>query len=115
MPYVYRARRPFNQKRLVTLFRRWPLPNKALSITGFGEDDDAEIEPLPSDKDPTFVGVLRSKGTCWLDVDLRAAAAWSPPREVVACWAQLPLQQRRRVVGYTAGACDAQVPDARSL
>eukprot|EP00966_Prymnesium_polylepis_P290825 6716691-Prymnesium_polylepis.1 len=77
MTYVYRARRPFNQKRLNTLFRRWPMPNKALSITGLGEDDDAEVELLPPGKDPTFAGVLRSKGTAWLDGNPCVTAAWS--------------------------------------
>ena len=113
MTYVYRARRPFNQKRLVDLVQRWPLPSKVLSLSQEGgtsavegegeggrEEDGGEAGPeaelgheatFTAGKeasgmvgrdggqifDATFAGVLRSKGTMWLDSDHSSYASWS--------------------------------------
>jgi len=71
--YVYRARRPFKQERLVELVRSWPLPSKVLSLARTAD----QAEPLVLGKSKTFVSVLRSKGTAWIDVEPRVAAAWS--------------------------------------
>lgn len=78
MTYIYRARRPFKQKRLVELVGRWPLPNKALNLAGLGVEGTSTEPPAVSPgKDVTFAGVLRSKGTAWVDMDMHVAAAWS--------------------------------------
>ena len=79
--FVYRARRPFVQRRLVQLVQRWPLPNKEVldlaSIVAPGGEAQAEAEAAGAPKDATFARVLRSKGTCWLDAQHRTAAIWS--------------------------------------
>lgn len=77
--FVYRARRPFCQRRLVELVRRWPLPSKVLSLSG--ADDSMNMpeaeEGEEAGEDPTFAGVLRSKGATWLDAQHRIKASWS--------------------------------------
>jgi len=77
--YVYRARRPFASARVQRLIARWPLPSKVLRLAHEeGEHVAAtEANPTPSGEDATFAGVLRSKGTVWLDADHRAMATWS--------------------------------------
>jgi len=87
--FVYKATRPFHAKRLAKLIFDWPIPIKdELDVallkdaahTGYGIeegtdddiDDDNDIDD-DSDADRTspFVGVLRSKGFCWI-----APTAW---------------------------------------
>lgn len=76
--HVYRARRPFSEERLVKLLRQWPLPTKKLSLTSGGEDGGAPSEEeLPPGKNALFAGVLRSKGTAWLNTEPRLSAMWS--------------------------------------
>ena len=71
--HVYHARRPFNSERLGELFALWPVPTKKLTLaTG----KQAEVVVAPG-VDTTFTGVLRSKGTVWLDTEHLVAAAWS--------------------------------------
>ena len=80
MTFVFRARRPFNSERFAKLVERWPLPSKALSLAP-REDERVAMEPaeepLPVGKDAAFAGVLRSKGTAWLDANHRQYAFWS--------------------------------------
>eukprot|EP00985_Skeletonema_marinoi_P016799 scaffold9073_cov119-Skeletonema_marinoi.AAC.1 len=69
--FVYRASTPFNSQRLMALLNRWPIPIKdSLDfglVMGLGEDDvDDAVE------NKAFVGVLRSKGFCWM-----APTKWS--------------------------------------
>lgn len=73
--FIYRARRPFDQQRLYGLLRSWPLRDKVLSLADVEVGDLSAAAPS-SGQDPTFVGVLRSKGTAWVDVEPRMAAAW---------------------------------------
>ena len=73
--FVYRARLPFNQKRLFDLLRKWPLRDKVLELADV-EAGDVSAVASPG-QDLTFAGVLRSKGTAWLDMEPRIAAAWS--------------------------------------
>ena len=76
--FVYRARRPFNNQRLIALLRRWPLAEKTLSLGGqLGTESISPEASLPPGKDATFAGLLRSKGTVWVDTDHRVAAEWS--------------------------------------
>lgn len=72
--HVYRARRPFNSERLGQLFKRWPIPTKKLTIV---QGAELAKPDLPVDADATFAGVLRSKGTVWLDTEHLVSAAWS--------------------------------------
>uniref|UniRef100_A0A7S0IXX5 CobW C-terminal domain-containing protein n=1 Tax=Calcidiscus leptoporus TaxID=127549 RepID=A0A7S0IXX5_9EUKA len=75
--YVYRARRPFNHQRLVELLERWPLPSKVLRLERLGKQAAVEAEPVTPGRISAFSGVLRSKGTAWLDQEPRFAATWS--------------------------------------
>lgn len=63
--FVYRASTPFNSQRLLALLNRWPIPIKdSLDfglVMGLGEDD---IDDAVENK--AFVGVMRSKGFCWM-------------------------------------------------
>ena len=108
--FVYRARRPFSQRRLVQLVQQWPLPNKQLNLSHAGSGGtggtggvsaDAPSEEVPPGKDATFAGVLRSKGTAWLDAQHRVAAEWSHAGRHFrlnpggAWWATLPDQVMR--------------------
>ena len=77
--YVYRARRPFSQERLLALIGEWPLPTKTLSLEQLGgaPGQSSGETSLPPGRGETFAGVLRSKGTAWLDAEARIAATWS--------------------------------------
>ena len=76
--FVYRARLPFNQQRLYGLLRSWSLRDKVLDLADVEAGDVLAAAPSPSPgQDLTFAGVLRSKGTAWIDVEPRMAAAWS--------------------------------------
>ena len=78
--YVYRARRPFSQERLLALIGEWPLPTKTLSLEQLGGQSSGQSSgetSLPPGRGETFAGVLRSKGTAWLDAEARIAATWS--------------------------------------
>jgi len=85
--FVYRATRPFHPHRFRKLLFEWPIPvkeeldfnllNDALK-TGYGIDAKEEKQEATDEQQegPTlnispFVGVLRSKGFCWV-----APAAW---------------------------------------
>ena len=84
--FVYRARRPFVEERLLRLAARWPMPSKdVLSFgdltestpskpKGDGGDGDARIGDAAA---AAFAGVLRSKGTAWLDGSHLAQVGWS--------------------------------------
>lgn len=86
--FIYRARRPFYQRRLVQLVQRWPLPTKVLSLGGEGDaaeqqeaaeaaEQGGDMGSAEGTKDTTFAGVLRSKGSAWLDAQHRIRASWS--------------------------------------
>jgi G3E family GTPase len=79
--FVYTARRPFIQRRLVELVRKWPLPSKEVltldSVAAPGGETATSAGAADGTKDATFARVLRSKGTCWLDAQHRIAATWS--------------------------------------
>jgi G3E family GTPase len=101
--YVYRARRPFSQERLVKLLHQWPLPTKKLSLTSAaGAAPPEETEELLSGEDKLFASVLRSKGTVWLDAEPRLSAMWSHAgRQLMLTrggvwWATLPEPVMRK-------------------
>ena len=63
--FVYKATRPFDANRLMKYMYAWPVPNK--EELGFDMKDSYPEQT----KDSPFVGVLRSKGFCWM-----APTAW---------------------------------------
>lgn len=70
--FVYRASVPFNSQRLLALLNRWPIPIKDTLDFGLVSDlgQDEEVDDAVENKE--FVGVLRSKGFCWM-----APTKWS--------------------------------------
>ena len=77
--FVYKATRPFEPKRLRKLLFAWPIPIKGeldfdllndTLKTGYGIDQEGDEEETSKTISP-FVGVLRSKGFCWI-----APTAW---------------------------------------
>ena len=65
--FVYKALVPFNSQRLLALLNRWPVPMKDTLDVGLVV---AEVTP---EIEQAFVGVLRSKGFCWM-----APTHWTP-------------------------------------
>jgi len=64
--FVYNRTRPFNTQRLLALLNIWPIPIKNnLEISEFQKE---ELTPTDYDNgdDSPFIGVLRSKGFCWM-------------------------------------------------
>lgn len=65
--FVYKADRPFNTKKLLSLLDQWPVPIKDeldLSLLREVEEGDYQVQSQDQ-KDSPFLGVLRSKGFCW--------------------------------------------------
>ena len=72
--FVYKAARPFKTSRLMALLNTWPVPVKdTLDIEVL--DDKLYKDDLIKQKSP-FMGVLRSKGLCWM-----APTKWSGANE----------------------------------
>jgi G3E family GTPase len=74
--FVYKADRPFNTRKLLTLLNKWPVPIKDdldLSLLIDAQQDGYEVEGTYDEGSP-FVGVLRSKGFTWF-----APTKWSGP------------------------------------
>jgi G3E family GTPase len=63
--FVYKATRPFDANRLMKYMYAWPVPNKDELDNGLRDFYPEETNDSP------FVGVLRSKGFCWM-----APTAW---------------------------------------
>lgn len=80
--FVYRADRPFDARKLLPLLSTWPVPIKDdldldLLKESIVEGYTVEVEGTEEKKTTTsnpFLGVLRSKGFCWL-----APSRWSGP------------------------------------
>jgi G3E family GTPase len=77
--FVYRASRPFNAKKLLPLLSTWPVPEKddldldlLKEAAGEGYTVEGKTESYSTAR--PFVGVLRSKGFCWL-----APTRWTGP------------------------------------
>jgi G3E family GTPase len=67
--FVYKSNRPFNMTRLLNVLNKWPVPIKEeldlgqlaeAAEKGFSVDDEGNEQKSP------FVGILRSKGFCWM-------------------------------------------------
>ena len=73
--FVYKASRPFNSGRLMSLLNRWPVPLKEeldLELIQEAATVGYEVADEGMDDQSPFLGVLRSKGFCWL-----APTSWS--------------------------------------
>ena len=69
--FVYSSSTPFNPQRLMALLYQWPVPIKDSLDFGMDQESNFMEEELPEGQHP-FVGVLRSKGFCWM-----SPAKWS--------------------------------------
>ena len=66
--FVYKSGRPFNAHRLIATLNQWPIPQKEYLDLDYISESVKEQSPTnddTSEKSP-FLGVLRSKGFCWL-------------------------------------------------
>ena len=73
--FVYKAARPFQTSRLMALLNTWPVPVKdTLDIETFADGFDLDDGLIKQDS--PFVGVLRSKGFCWM-----APSKWNGPND----------------------------------
>lgn len=76
--FVYKAERPFDPSKLMALLSKWPVPKKDYidldsfkTVKEHGYEVNGEAQAVSP-----FVGVLRSKGFCWL-----APTAWNTPND----------------------------------
>ena len=88
--FVYKASRPFNLRKLLTLLNEWPVPIKDeldLSLIKEAQEEGYEIQGTPVGKmdgnmaTSPFIGVLRSKGFCWF-----APTRWSADHPKQDVW-----------------------------
>ncbi|KAL7537383.1 hypothetical protein ACHAWF_005746 [Thalassiosira exigua] len=72
--FVYKSSVPFNSQRLLALLNRWPIPIKDSLDFGLTAGMKADVGPgeAVQDEHKAFIGVLRSKGFCWM-----APTKWS--------------------------------------
>ena len=67
--FVYRSSKPFNSQRLLKLLNQWPVPIKdSLDfglVMGMG-NKEGNLDDSTMEENRAFVGVLRSKGFCWM-------------------------------------------------
>ena len=76
---MYRASRPFNARKLLPLLSTWPVPDQNdldldLLKEAAGEGYTVEGKTETAATASPFVGVLRSKGFCWI-----APTRWTGP------------------------------------
>jgi G3E family GTPase len=65
--FVYKADKPFNPSKLLRLLNKWPVPVKEkLDIGEFMETTEIANEVEANEERSPFIGVLRSKGFCWV-------------------------------------------------
>ena len=77
--FVYKSDRPFNPSKLISVLNKWPVPIK--EKLDFGQLAEAAEEGYNidgKDEKSPFVGVLRSKGFCWM-----APTQWTGDNEDV--------------------------------
>jgi len=77
--FVYKSDRPFNGPKLISVLQKWPVPIKEeldLSLLAEAAEDGYNIDG--NDEKSPFVGVLRSKGFCWM-----APSQWTGENEDV--------------------------------
>ena len=65
--FVYSSDRPFNPSKLLSVLNKWPVPIKEeLDLGQLAEAADGGYSIDGNDEKSPFVGVLRSKGFCWM-------------------------------------------------
>mmetsp|Transcript_40201 Transcript_40201/g.72435 ORF Transcript_40201/g.72435 Transcript_40201/m.72435 type:complete len:614 (-) Transcript_40201:78-1919(-) len=72
--FVFKSSTPFNSQRLIALLNRWPVPIKDSLDFGLvmGMGQETKFDGDETIEHGAFVGVLRSKGFCWM-----APTKWS--------------------------------------
>jgi G3E family GTPase len=87
--FVYKSARPFDTNRLMALLNNWPVPVKDVLDLKILEDATAEgysmADGLITLESP-FVGVLRSKGFCWMAPTKWSGANWDAYRHDTAMY-----------------------------
>jgi len=77
--FVYKRDRPFNAIRLLAVLHTWPVPVKEeLDLELLVEAAEGGYSIDGNDEKSPFVGVLRSKGFCWM-----APTKWTGPAQDV--------------------------------
>ncbi len=65
--FVYKSDRPFNPMRLLSILNQWPVPIKnELDLGQFAAAAENGYNVNGQEEKSAFVGVLRSKGFCWM-------------------------------------------------
>jgi len=65
--FVYQSDRPFNPSKLLAVLNKWPVPIKEeLDLGQLAEAADEGYNIDGNEEKSAFVGVLRSKGFCWM-------------------------------------------------
>jgi G3E family GTPase len=76
--FVYQSSRPFDSKKLLPLLSTWPVPEIGTLdldvLKEAAQQDGYSLNGNPEKVSSPFVGVLRSKGVCWL-----APSKWTGP------------------------------------
>jgi G3E family GTPase len=76
---VYTSNRPFNPTKLLSVINKWPVPIKEkLDLGQIAEATEEGYDIDGNDEKSPFVGVLRSKGFCWM-----APTQWTGENEDV--------------------------------
>jgi len=77
--FVYTSNRPFNPTKLLSVINKWPVPIKEkLDLGQIAEATEEGYDIDGNDEKSPFVGVLRSKGFCWM-----APTQWTGENEDV--------------------------------
>ncbi|CAB9524027.1 CobW domain-containing protein [Seminavis robusta] len=87
--FVYKSARPFNTNRLMAMLNTWPIPVKDVLDLKVLEDAQSEGYDMGDGlikQDSPFVGVLRSKGFCWLAPTKWSGANWDAYRHDTAMY-----------------------------
>ncbi len=67
--FVYKSDRPFEPTRLLTVLNKWPIPIKDeldLGLLRVAAEEGYNVDGVEEEEMSVFLGVLRSKGFCWM-------------------------------------------------
>jgi G3E family GTPase len=77
--FCYTADRPFMTNRLLAVLQNWPVPIKEeldLGQLAQAADEGYDVDGIKAAENSPFVGVLRSKGFCWM-----SPTKWNGPSD----------------------------------